>query len=134
VNPRYLLVGPRAGHRCEYCRAPEKLFNSPHEVDHIIPFGKGGQDDALNWAALSCRWCNLHKRDHDNGIDPVTGDSAALFHPRRQRWDDHFRASTETWCVEGLTLTGRATIDRLRMNALPERHARRQWARLEAWP
>lgn len=133
MNPRYVLVGPRAGHRCEYCRAPEGMFNSPHEVDHIVPAGKGGQDEAENWA-LACRWCNLHKRDHDNGIDPVKGNAVPLFNPRRQRWDEHFRASTETWSVEGLTPIGRATVERLQMNASPQRPARQQWARLEEWP
>ena len=27
MNPRYARVAGRAGHRCEYCRAPEAIFN-----------------------------------------------------------------------------------------------------------
>ena len=37
MNPRYAPVAERAGHRCEYCRAPEAIFNFPFEVEHIVP-------------------------------------------------------------------------------------------------
>ena len=33
----YDLVAARAGYRCEYCHAPEVLFNHRFPVDHIIP-------------------------------------------------------------------------------------------------
>ena len=42
MNPNYPLVAERAGHRCEYCHAPEAIFNVPFEVDHIMPLAKGG--------------------------------------------------------------------------------------------
>jgi len=29
MNPHYARVAQRAGHRCEYCRAPEAVFNFP---------------------------------------------------------------------------------------------------------
>ncbi|MDD1414047.1 hypothetical protein MEN41_05055 [Dolichospermum sp. ST_con] len=37
MNPFYHLVADRAFHRCEYCHAPELVFNFPFEVEHIIP-------------------------------------------------------------------------------------------------
>lgn len=37
MNPHYPLVSRCAGHRCEYCRAPEAIFNFPFEVEHIVP-------------------------------------------------------------------------------------------------
>ncbi len=46
--------------------------------------------------------------------DPETGKTVAIFNPRRQVWAEHFR-----WAgvqVVGLTATGRATINALRMN------------------
>ena len=39
MNPRYSAVAERAGHRCEYCGAPEVVFNFPFEVEHIIRRG-----------------------------------------------------------------------------------------------
>jgi hypothetical protein len=44
MNPHYRVVAQRAGHRCEYCRAPEAVFNFPFEVEHICeskPAAKG---------------------------------------------------------------------------------------------
>lgn len=37
MNPRYGQVAFRAEHRCEYCHAPEAVFNFPFEVEHITP-------------------------------------------------------------------------------------------------
>jgi hypothetical protein len=37
MNPFYTLVADRAAHQCEYCHAPELVFNFPFEVEHIIP-------------------------------------------------------------------------------------------------
>lgn len=41
MNPYYTLVADRAAHRCEYCRAPEIVFNFPFEVEHILPLYRG---------------------------------------------------------------------------------------------
>ena len=71
MNPRYPPVARRAAHRCEYCHAPEALFNFPFEVEHITPLCREGADDLLN-LALACRSCNLYKADHLSGNDPVT--------------------------------------------------------------
>jgi len=38
MNLHYAQVALRAGHQCEYCRAPEVVFNFPFEVEHIIPY------------------------------------------------------------------------------------------------
>ena len=37
MNPNYPFVAERACHRCEYCHAPEAIFNFPFEVEHIVP-------------------------------------------------------------------------------------------------
>jgi len=87
MNPNYPLVAERAGHRCEYCHAPEAIFNVPFEVEHIVPLAKGGLDEESNWA-LACRACNLNKSDSVDGIDPVTQQRVRLFHPRRDDWVD----------------------------------------------
>jgi hypothetical protein len=133
MNPRYAPVAERAAHRCEYCRAPEAIFNFPFEVEHIVPTSRGGPDQASNWA-LSCRACNLHKGDHQEAIDPQSRTAVPLFHPRRHRWADHFDVEENTAVLVGLTPTGRATIDRLQMNRPTQLAARRQWMRLKLFP
>jgi len=52
--------------------------------------------------------CNLHKGPNMTGIDPVTGQSARLFHPRQDRWEDHFHWQGAV--MGGRTVIGRATI------------------------
>jgi hypothetical protein len=47
MNPRYPLVAKRAGHHCEYCRAPEALFNLSFEVEHVVPPRRGGLEPVL---------------------------------------------------------------------------------------
>jgi 5-methylcytosine-specific restriction endonuclease McrA len=80
MNPLYPLVAQRAGHRCEYCRAPEAIFNLPFEVEHIIPTSRNGSDGESN-CALACRSCNLYKSDQLEGLDELTGEIVRLFHP-----------------------------------------------------
>jgi len=133
MNPRYSLVALRAGHRCEYCHAPEVVFNSPFEVEHILPTSLQGTDAELN-PALACRSCNLHKSAHVSGIDPQSGEEARLFHPRVDHWDHYFAVDLETAYVEGLSAIGRASAVRLELNASAQCIARRQWIRLGIFP
>jgi hypothetical protein len=65
--------------------------------------------------ALSCPNCNLHKGPNLTGIDPDTGLVCMLFHPRQNRWAEHFRLDPDLKTV-GLTPTGRTTIWLLQMN------------------
>jgi 5-methylcytosine-specific restriction endonuclease McrA len=133
MNPRYPLVAGRADHRCEYCRAPEAIFNLPFEVEHIIPRSREGGDDESNWA-LACRSCNLYKSDQLEGLDEVTGETVRLFHPRQDRWEDHFRIEAESGTIVGLTPIGRATVATFRVNRPHQLAARRQWMRLRLFP
>jgi hypothetical protein len=133
VNAHYAAVSQRAGHRCEYCHAPEALFNFAFEVEHVVPVAQQGADDESN-LALACRACNLYKTAYVTGIDEVSRSEAALFHPRQDRWEEHFVVDPETYSIQGLTPVGRATVARLRMNAPLQLEARRQWARLGLFP
>jgi hypothetical protein len=72
MNPHYPFVANRANHRCEYCRAPEEVFNLVFEIEHIIALALGGLDDESN-LALACRACNLFKLAFIIGFDQVTG-------------------------------------------------------------
>jgi len=41
MNPHDPAVVCRAGHRCEYYRSPEGLFNFPFAVEHVCPATRG---------------------------------------------------------------------------------------------
>jgi hypothetical protein len=133
MNRRYARVAQRAGHRCEYCRAPEVIFNFPFEVEHILPPMRGGADEDEN-LALACRACNVYKGEHASAEDPLSGNSARLFDPRRDSWDEHFIVELQSSELRGLTPIGRATVVRLNMNALVRLEARRLWMRLGLFP
>ena len=105
MNPRYPQVAERAAHRCEYCQAPEAVFNFPFEVEHIVPPVHGGVNASVN-LALACRACNLHKAAHLEALDPLTGEPAKLFHPRHDTWPEHFEVGAGTGELQGRTAIG----------------------------
>jgi HNH endonuclease len=109
------LVRSRAQGCCEYCRSQEHYATQPFSVDHVVPLLKRGDDGPDN-LALACQGCNNHKFTRVEYIDPVTGEIAALFHPRNQSWSDHFVWSHDFTRVLGLTPTGRATVEALHLN------------------
>ena len=129
MNQHYPLVSARARHVCEYCHAPEAIFNLPFEVEHITPQASGGQSTADN-LALSCRSCNLYKSDAVAASDEQTQSRVRLFHPRGDRWREHFSVNAETGEIEGLTAIGRATVARLRINSAAQVAARLRWLEL----
>lgn len=107
------LVVMRAGGRCEYCGLSQDSQEATFHIDHILPKAAGGSSIAQN-LALACVSCSLRKEARRSAIDPHSGRRVALFHPRRQRWQDHFRWAGPR--VLGLSATGRATVAALRMN------------------
>lgn len=126
MNPNYPFVSARARHLCEYCRAPESVFNLAFEVEHIRPQSQGGETTEDN-LALSCRSCNLYKSDFITGFDELTQTETRLFNPRLDVWDEHFSLIEESGEIEGLTAIGRATIMRLRINSTMQIRARIEW-------
>jgi len=133
MNPFYPLVALRARHRCEYCHAPESVFNFPFEIEHIIPLAVGGADDETN-LALACRSCNIYKGSSLDGVDRLSGESVPLFHPREQEWEKHFQVELETGEILALTPMARVTVHRLRMNSPAQFLARSSWIRLGLFP
>jgi HNH endonuclease len=115
--PRKLrkLVIRRAANRCEYCGLSQAGQEATFHIDHVIPQASAGPTTAEN-LALACVSCSLRKAARQLANDPVSGQEAPLFNPRQDAWVTHFR-----WlgvCVEGLTPTGRATVEALRLNRL----------------
>ena len=133
MNPAYPLVSARAEHRCEYCHAPELVFNFPFEVEHILPIRQGGKDTADN-LALACRSCNLRKGIHTTGIALDLEVDVRLFNPRADHWHHHFQALPDTGALIGITAIGCATLTRLQMNSTAQRSARLLWIRLGLFP
>jgi HNH endonuclease len=133
VNPDYAAVARRARHRCEYCRAPEKLSSSTFEVEHVHPTSRGGGNEAAN-LALACRSCNTFKADAIAGWDDVTSAEAPLSNPRADRWDEHFSLDPDAGVIVGLTPTGRVTVAQLRFNDPHPLTARLIWIELGIYP
>lgn len=109
-------VAARAGHRCEYCHLPTRGQVATFPIDHIVPRRDGGTTDLDN-LALTCPHCNAHKWTAAEGADPTTAAVVPLFDPRRDDWDEHFAWSADRpGELVGLTPTGRATVECLRIN------------------
>ena len=107
------LVWRRARSRCEYCRMRQDHDDSAFEIDHIIARKHHGATVAGN-LALSCFHCNSFKGANIGGRDPLTRKLTPLFHPRRHKWERHFRWEGP-WLI-GRTPIGRVTVDILNMN------------------
>ena len=120
------LVEHRAGGRCEYCHAPQRICGYRFHLEHITPRSHGGSDAPVN-RALACASCNLAKTDKETGVDPSTDDEVPLFDPRTQAWKDHFRWANDKETLVGRTPVGRATVATLDMNSELRREARRLW-------
>ena len=107
------FVRQRAGGYFEHCRLRQEHSELRHHVEHIVAKQHCGTDEADN-LALACHRCNLHKGPNLTGIDPQTGQVVPLFHPRRDRWSDHFLFDGAH--INGVTVIGRVTIQVLGMN------------------
>lgn len=109
------LVRDRAHGLCEYCHSAEQWQYTRFTIDHVLPLLEGGSDEPDN-LALACFHCNRRKSARLTGEDPVSGDEVPLFHPRRQRWPEHFIWSSEGLYILPLTSMGRATAIALEFN------------------
>lgn len=107
------FVEQRAESRCEYCRLHSDDAFLSHEADHIIARKHGGKSTFEN-LAWACFLCNRYKGTDIASIDPDSGEVVPLFHPRQDRWAEHFRY--EEGFIVPLTATGRATQRLLRFN------------------
>jgi hypothetical protein len=100
---------------CEYCLIPEKLTLTTHHVDHIIAEKHGGQTQIEN-LAFSCSLCNQAKGSDIASFDISTGTITRLYHPRQDRWLEHFHLDKSNGMIHPLTAIGRVSINLLRIN------------------
>jgi hypothetical protein len=105
------FVNVRAQRRCEYCLIFEEDTYFGFQIDHVISEKHGGPTEADN-LVLACAFCNSNKGSDVASIDK--GVLTRLFHPRQDRWDDHFQFVEGR--IEGLTSIGRATVKLLGLN------------------
>lgn len=110
-----LAVAKRANGCCEYCKCQQRFSPDSFSIEHIVPRNRHGTDDESN-LAFSCQGCNNNKYTATSGADPLTGEAVPLFHPRKQQWIDHFTWSDDFVLIVGITPTGRATVERLKLN------------------
>ncbi len=82
------------------------------QIDHIISEKHEGATEEDN-LALACLFCNLNKGSDIGSLDDA-GAFTRLYHPRRDRWDEHFRFNGPR--IEGTSTVGAATVKLLRFN------------------
>lgn len=103
----------RAGNCCEYCRLSQDDNYFTFHVDHIISEKHDGETTSDN-LCLSCPSCNIAKGSDIAGADPQSGEATFLYHPRQQKWSDHF--ALDHGLIRGKTAVGRLTIRLLQLN------------------
>ena len=105
----------RAQGLCEYCLCPESYSTSTFECEHIQPSSLDGTSD-INNLAWACGGCNRIKSNRTSVKDIKSGRMVALYNPRQDVWEDHFKWSHNWLELIGLTPCGRATIEWLQLN------------------
>ena len=111
----------RAQGVCKYRLALEDDIGLDHQVEHIISVKHGGRTIVEN-LGLACTFCNRFKGSDIATLVVGTNQLIGLYHPRTQRWSEHFR--TDGPRVQGLTDVGRATALLLCMNLFDRLHER----------
>lgn len=106
----------RAQGRRAYCQKPEDREFNPyrHEIDHVIAEKHGGRTELGN-LAYACFQCNRYKGTDIASLDPHSGEVTRLFHPRAQKWEEHFALNEDGYIIPR-TAEGRITAWLLRFN------------------
>ena len=128
---RYLSVELRRrvreafGSCCAYCKTAESLTVVTFEVEHITPVSRGGESSFEN-LCLACPACNRFKSDRTQG-KLTDGTDIQLFHPQQDDWAEHFDWTVDGTVIVGLTDSGKATVNLLRMNRAQVVSVRALW-------
>jgi len=118
---------------CAYCRSAEALIGVTFEIEHILPISVGGLTEFDN-LCLSCPTCNRHKSNRLVAVDPKSGIEVPLYHPRQQRWTEHFGWNNDAMILIGKSEIGRATIEAFYINRPAMVRLRRYWVILHLHP
>ena len=117
-------VAENARDCCEYCLQPELFSLGVHQIDHVIAEKHGGKTLLRN-LAFACNRCNIYKGSDIASIDPETEITTRLYHPRRDRWSDHFQLQEEV--LVPLTDIARTTVWLLQLNSAYRLRERKTW-------
>jgi hypothetical protein len=79
----------------------------------VIALKHGGETADHN-LALCCTICNRFKGSDIASLDPESLQLTALFNPRTDRWDEHYRLQEGE--IIALTAKGRVTVRLLRIS------------------
>ncbi|MFM9951777.1 MAG: HNH endonuclease [Saprospiraceae bacterium] len=110
-----IFIRQRASACCEYCLSQDQYSPSSFSIEHLIPLIKAGTSNLDN-LAYSCQGCNSFKGVATDAKDPSTGLIAPLYNPRIDSWGAHFQWTEDFSSIAGVSPTGRATVQRLRLN------------------
>ena len=121
------FVRQRAGERCEYCGLPQEFSGLRCHIEPLGARQHGGSDESST-LALACPECNLRKGTNLTSMDPDTEQVTPLFHPRQDRWADHFAHIGGN--IVGKTPVGRTTVSLLEMNGSDRLRLRQHLLRL----
>ncbi len=66
-----------------------------------------GENDEAN-LALACRSCNLRKGTRISGIMPGSNTEVSFFHPRQDKWSEHFQVDIQSGKIIGITSSGKS--------------------------
>lgn len=108
-------IEKRARHLCEYCLSRQDHSPDPFSIEHILPRAKKGKYELEN-LALACQGCNNFKYTKTEAIDPISSQKVPLYNPRKDIWQEHFAWSSDYTELIGLSPTGRAAIEALKLN------------------
>ncbi|MDB6139825.1 MAG: restriction endonuclease [Verrucomicrobiaceae bacterium] len=104
----------RATALCEYCLIHQDDMHFTFQVDHIISRKQRGPTSAAN-LALACLRCNVAKGTDVGALIGRPRRLIRLYHPRQDRWADHFRLAAAR--IIPLIEIGEATAQLLDLNA-----------------
>jgi len=115
-NALKVFVAERAAGRCEYCGVHQSHIEYPFHIDHIISLKHGGDSTPKN-LAYTCPDCNYNKgADIGTFLNPSERDFVPLFHPRLDRWEDHFEENDGS--IIPRTPVGEVTVRLLLLNTI----------------
>lgn len=125
------LVIQRAHGLCEYCLIHQEDAHFSFHVDHIISRKQRGPTTSAN-LALACLRCNVAKGTDPGALIGSPRHLVRLFHPRRDRWVEHFRFAAAR--IMPLTEVAEATIQLLNLNAADRLLLRRALIKAGRYP
>ena len=125
-------MAQRADYLCEYCLVSVESRFLRFHVDHIISIKHSGKTEAPN-LAYTCSTCNYFKgTDIVSIVNYPNLEFARLFHPRLDKWHEHFELKDAE--ISPMTPIGKVTANILQFNTSQRIKDREQLITLGEYP